>query len=174
MEYLGVGALVFLLVLLPLLLAIVIVTAIAGGFLRKTNEFRSRQEKSEELPAVVPAMTNAQIQQSLNQLNDRVQVVEQSVSQIQLSINRSTDLLMERDARGSVSDYLADWSNKAIVRRIHWSTAVLDFESSMDKGLRELFDQPGDIYSKPLEVKEKSRGKGTPSIARYRKAVLQH
>ena len=72
MEYLGVGALVFLLVLLPLLLAIVIVTAIAGGFLRKTNEFRSRQEKSEELPAVVPTMTNAQIQQSLNQLNDRV------------------------------------------------------------------------------------------------------
>ncbi len=162
MEYLGVGALVFLLVLLPLLLAIVIVTAIAGGFLRKTNEFRSRQEKSEELPAVVPTMTNAQIQQSLNQLNDRVQVVEQSVSQIELQLGKEPGLFFEKSSLTAFAIDLADSTSQAKVSQVQVTEAARESEPNWARDIRRLLASTGKSYSE-LPIETDSPNKRTTS-----------
>ena len=147
MAYLGIGTLVFFLVLVPLLLATVILSAIAGKLLNRNESPRDRLEQDVTVSATGPGIMYEEIQSSLSRLSDRIWAVEQSVSQIELQLGKEPGLFFEKSSLTAFAIDLADSTSQAKVSQVQVTEAARESEPNWDRDIRRLLASTGKSYS---------------------------
>ena len=138
MAYLGIAALVFFLVIIPLLLVAVTVAAIAGKMLTRTLESRRKLEQDGERPASAPATRVIETELPLARLSNKERAVVQSVGRTVSQRDRSSGLSQEA---GVYTVYLkppVNWNDRAEDSPLPWTRPARESEPDWDRDVRRL------------------------------------
>lgn len=157
MAYLGIAALVFFLVGIPLLLAAVIVAAIAGKVLSRGVESGSQPKQVGEGLAVNPPRRATEAQLSLEGRSDRVQAVKEPVSQIEMQMGRRSVLPLEEGVHTVFLDVSPDWKYMAVSNLFLKPRAASESEQDWDEVVRNLLSLSEDPYANRLNEIEVQR-----------------
>lgn len=174
MAYLGITALVFFLIIIPLLLVAVTVAAIAGKILARTVEPRRKLKQDGERPTSDLATRAAETQLFLGRLSNRERAGEQSVSQVVSQRERSLELSQEAGVYTVFLKLPVNWNYRAEDNPLPWIRPARESEPDWDRDVRKLLssiEEPFTNGPNKTDVTKRSAASPPRRLARQSRRV---